>query len=277
MAHIVGGFIVPHNPIMFAAPDAAPEAARQRIYGAYAAAAERIGALGATTAVIIGCDHYILFGTHCLPQYIIGTGEVEGPLDQLPGLKRGPISANPALARHIAETGFAEGFDFTVGRMMTVDHSIAIPHKLLLAPHPDITTIPIMLAAGVDPYLRKRRAFDLGGLIRRAISAFPSNEKVVVIGSGGISHWVGSEQTGRVNTDFDRLVLDAVADGDVDALIALDDDYILEHGGNGAMEIRTFICAMGAMGPVRGDIIAYEPVEAWITGMGFAELRTVDP
>lgn len=273
MAQIVGGFVVPHNPVMYAAPDAASEAARARIYGAYAVTAERIRALGATTAVIIGCDHYIVFGTHCLPQYIIGTGEVEGPIDQLPGLKRGPIGSNPGLARHIAGTGFEDGFDFAVGRMMTVDHSIAIPHRLMVVPNEGMTTIPIMLAAGVDPYLRKRRAFELGRLVHKAIRSYPGDDKVIIVGSGGISHWVGNEHSGRVNSEFDRMVLDAVVAGDAEKLIGLDDDYIVEHGGNGAMEIRTFICAMGAMGPVRGEVIAYEPVEAWITGMGFAELR----
>lgn len=273
MAQIVGGFVVPHNPIMFMAPEAPSEAQRRKVHDAFGRTAERIAELGATTAVVIGCDHYILFGTHCLPQYIIGTGEVDGPVDQLPGLKRGRLEANPGLARHIAETGFASGFDFTVGRVMTVDHSVAIPHKLMITPNPGVKTVPIMLAAGVDPYLPKRRAFELGKLIRKAIDSYPGEEKVVVVGSGGISHWVGDEQSGRVNSEFDELVLDAVVAGDAERLITLDDDYILEHGGNGAMEIRTFICAMGAMGPMKGELIAYEPVKEWITGMGFAELK----
>lgn len=273
MAQIVGGFVVPHDPIMFVAPDAPSEAERKRVYDAYARTAERIAELGATTAVVIGCDHYILFGTHCLPQYIIGTGEIDGPLDQLPGLKRGPIEPNPELARHIAQTGFDNGFDFAVGRVMTVDHSVAIPHKLMIAPNPGVKTVPIMLAAGVDPYLPKRRAYELGKLVRKAIDSYPSEEKVVVIGSGGISHWVGDEHSGRINPDFDQLVLDAVIAGDAEKLIALEDSYILEHGGNGAMEIRTFICAMGVMGPMKGEVIAYEPVKEWITGLGFAELK----
>ena len=273
MAQIVGGFVVPHDPVMFAAPDAPSEAERKRVYDAYAHTAARIAELGATTAVIIGCDHYILFGTNCLPQYIIGTGEIDGPLDQLPGLKRGPIAANPALARHIAQTGFDNGFDFAVGRVMTVDHSVAIPHKLMVLPNSGVKTVPIMLAAGVDPYLPKRRAFELGKLIGKAIESYPEDEKVVVIGSGGISHWVGDENSGKINPEFDKMVLDAVVAGDAEPLIALEDAYILEHGGNGAMEIRTFICAMGAMGPMQGEVIAYEPVKEWITGLGFAELR----
>jgi len=97
-----------------------------------------------------------------------------------------------------------------------------------------------------------------------------------VFGTGGISHWVGEAQMGRVNEEFDRMVLSCVEKGDVESLIKLDTDYILEHGGNGALEIRNFICAMGAMsglkGKIKGRVICYEPMPQWITGLGFAEL-----
>jgi protocatechuate 4,5-dioxygenase beta chain len=56
------------------------------------------------------------------------------------------------------------------------------------------------------------------------------------------------------------------------ALIALDDAEIVERGGNGALEIRNFICAMGAVRGCTGRIIAYEH-EDTRTGLGFAELR----
>jgi protocatechuate 4,5-dioxygenase beta chain len=61
--------------------------------------------------------------------------------------------------------------------------------------------------------------------------------------------------------------------GDVDGLIALPDDYILAHGGNGALEVKNWICAMAALGNARASVIAYEPVPEWITGIGFAELK----
>jgi hypothetical protein len=48
--------------------------------------------------IIVGCDHYILFGTHCLPRYVIGTGDVDGPIDRLPGLDRGAVRNHEALA-----------------------------------------------------------------------------------------------------------------------------------------------------------------------------------
>jgi protocatechuate 4,5-dioxygenase beta chain len=274
MAEIVGGFVVPHDPVMYALPEGPPAAQRDAVHRAYARCAERLAELGADTAIIIGCDHYILFGPGALPPYVIGTGDVEGPVDQLPGLKRKPIAAAPALARHIAAHGSETGFDWTVGRAMAVDHSIAIPHDLIVAKVPGVRTIPVMLACGVDPYLPKRRAFELGRNIADAVASFEGPARVAIIGSGGISHWVGTAEMGRINPDFDRMVLAALERGDAEALIGLDDATILAEGGNGAMEIRTFICAMGALGPgCRAEVIAYEPVPEWVTGLGFAELR----
>jgi len=273
MARIVGGFCVPHNPVMFFHPDAPPAETRQLVQDAYAGIAARIAALRADTAIIIGCDHYILFGTECLPRYVISTGEIEGPIDQLPGLRRAPIAGHGALGRHISEDGFAKGFDWAVGRYMTVDHSVAIPHHFMIRPNTGMRSVAVMLACGVDPYLPMARAWALGEQIAQAVASFPGDERVVVIGSGGISHHVGDERMGEVNPQFDRRILGILERGDRDAMLALSDEEILRDGGNGAMEIRTYACAMAATRAAGGETLAYAPITEWVTGMGFAELR----
>lgn len=276
MGKIVGGFLVPHDPVMFVVPQAPAEDIRQRMWGAFEECAARLARLEASSVVIIGADHYFNFGTGCLPQYLIGTGDVDGPLDVLPGLKRQPIPANEALAGFIAEHGHASGFDWAVARAFTVDHAVAIPDRLIVDPvrrqGQSIGTIPVYLAAGVDPYIRMQRAIELGGAIRAAVEAAPADERVVVIGSGGISHWVGTAEMGRVNEDFDREIMGYACRGELSAMAALSDDYILEHGGNGAMEIRQWACAMGAMPGARGELIDYAAVREWVTGLGFVQL-----
>ena len=109
MGKIVGGFLVPHDPVMFIAPKAPQEDVAQRMWGAFATCAERLADLNATSVVVIGADHYMLFGTGCLPQYLIGTGDVDGPIDPLPGLRRGVIPDNQKLANFIAEHGTDAG------------------------------------------------------------------------------------------------------------------------------------------------------------------------
>lgn len=277
MGKIVGGFLVPHDPVMLIAPDAPAPEIRARMWGAFSACAERLAALRPTSVVIVGADHYMLFGTSCLPSYLIGTGDVDGPLDSLPGLKRGVIPNSAALATHIAMHGWDTGFDWAVARALTVDHAVGIPNQLIVQPlrvaGAVVGTIPVYLAAGVDPYIRLRRAAQVGSQIRAAVESFSQEERVVVIGSGGISHWVGTADMGRVNEQFDREILGYAERGDLDGICALSDEYILEQGGNGGMEIRNWICAMGALIGARGEVIDYAPVPEWVTGLGFVQLH----
>ena len=271
MGVVAGAFFVPHDPLVFIAPDAAGPDARARVRQAYAEVAARIDALEPDAAIVVGADHYINFGPGCLPQYLIGVGEVCGPLERFPGVPQGPLASCPSLARHIAESGFAEGFDWAVAKVITVDHSIGLPARVCLKPH--VAVIPVYLASGVDPFLSLRRAYDLGSSILRAVQSWPQETRVVAIGSGGLSHWVGMPQQGQVSPDFDRKILGWLVAGEAERMIELTDAEILDQGGNGAMEIRNFLCAMAMVPGAGGTVIAYEPVPAWITGLGFAELR----
>lgn len=277
MGKIVGGFLVPHDPVMFVAPEAPQESVAQRMWGAFATCAQRLAQLNATSVVIIGADHYMLFGTGCLPQYLIGTGDIDGPIDALPGLRRGVIPDSQKLASFIAEHGKDNGFDWAVGRAFTVDHAVAIPNQLIVEPvraqGQRIGTIPVYLASGVDPFIKMQRAIALGGAIKAAIEASPDDERVVVIGSGGISHWVGVPEMGKVNEAFDREIMDYAVRGDLAGIGALSDEYILANGGNGGMEIRQWACAMGAMPGAKGEIIDYAAVPEWVTGLGFVQLH----
>ncbi|GAB2450463.1 hypothetical protein [Nocardia tengchongensis] len=271
MAELVGGFLVPHDPMVLTDPQAPPVAVRDRIADAYAEVARRVADLAATTLIIIGTDHYLLFGPGCLPQALIGSGDLEGPMERLPGMRKRRLPDNQALARHLVSHGHRTGIDWAVADSLTVDHSIAIPYFRIGA-DAELAVVPIYLACGVEPLLPLRRAEQIGQNLKAAVQSWDDDERVVVIGSGGISHWVGTSDMGRVNETFDRMILDLVVAGDVETLVSFSDEYILEHGGNGGLEIRNFVAAMAALGPCTGNVIAYEAVPEWITGLGFAEL-----
>ena len=274
MAIIVGGFILPHDPLIFAAPTAVQPSRREAVMNAFERIRMRIAELDADTAIIVGADHYILFGPNNLPSMLIGIGDVEGPIEKFSGIEQGPIPNNEPLARHILKCGQEQEFDWSVAKSLTVDHSIGIAARLCALPNEGMRVIPIYLASGVEPMIRTRRAYDLGRLVQRAVASWPADERVVVIGSGGISHWVGMPEMGRVNEAFDRMVLDCIVRGDAETLINIPDDEVVAQAGNGALEIRHFLLAMGAVPDCEGELIAYEPVPEWITGLGFAELRS---
>ena len=84
--------------------------------------------------------------------------------------------------------------------------------------------------------------------------------------TGGISHWVGTPETGRINPDWDHRILDHIARADVAALTRLTWEEIERDGGNGGQEIRNWIALLGAVPGWKGEVLAYEPVPEWITG-----------
>lgn len=276
MAEIVGGFLMAHDPLITANPEVADPKQRDNVMAAFTEMQGRVRDLGATTAIIIGDDHYVMFGPHCLPQMLIGVGDLEGPIEPWLRIERGPVENNVPLALHIMNQGFDDGFDWAVAKVLTLDHATMVPFHMVARPA-GLKMIPIYLACGVEPLIRPRRAYQVGQLIRKAVESFPGDDRVVVFGTGGISHWVGAKEMGRVNEEFDRMVLSYVEKGDAESLIRIDTETILEKGGNGAIEIRNFICAMGAVAGLRGKsvgrIICYEPMPEWITGLGFAELK----
>lgn len=274
MAELVGGFLLPHDPMIVTSPHAVRREVRERVLNAYDEIACRISQLDVTTLVVIGTDHFLLFGPGCLPQALIGAGDIAGPRERLEGMPRRPLPHNAALAQHLINYGHRSAIDWAVARTLTVDHSIAIPY-FLVDRDTRIPLIPIYLACGVDPLLPMRRAREIGVNIREAIAAWPGEERVVILGSGGISHRVGTPDMGTVSEGFDREILDLVAGGDIESLCAMTDEEIVREGGNGALELRIFVAAMAAMGDCTGEVLAYEPVEEWITGLGFVELVPV--
>lgn len=64
-------------------------------------------------------------------------------------------------------------------------------------------------------------------------------------------------------------MLDALAAGDLTQLDNVADDEITATGGRGAHEIRSWFAALAALGPnCRTDVLFYEAIDEWITGMG---------
>jgi protocatechuate 4,5-dioxygenase beta chain len=251
-----------------------PAEVRDGVFGAYEEISQRLQELDADAVVVFGTDHYLLFGPGCLPQALLGIGELDGPLDRMPGLDRQVIPHHPELAEHILRHVLANDFDLACAKVLTVDHSVAIPHQLIVAPaKAELPVIPFYLACGVDPVIPIRRAATLGRLLRQAVEAWAGDERVVVIGSGGISHSVGEADMGRINTAFDEMVLDHATRGDVEGLCALPDETVLREGGNGAMEIRNFVAALSAVPGAHGEVVAYHPVPEWITGLGFVQIH----
>ncbi len=277
MAELVAGFLIPHVPLIKTNSDAANPAQRSAVASAFQQIAAQLRDRSADTVIIIGSEHCSLFGSECLPPCLIGIGDIQGPMEEWLGIDRQYLPGNPALARHIVDTGFADGVDWSVSRNLLVDHAIMIPFHYAVSPTPAMRVIPIYLNAGVDPAIPSIRAARIGASIAAAIRSWPGNERVAILGTGGLSHWVGMAQMGQVNDVWDQQIIALMEAGDLDALITMPDEEILDAAGNGALEIKNHICAMSALPQSRARLIAYEAVPEWISGCGFLELTMDAP
>jgi 2,3-dihydroxyphenylpropionate 1,2-dioxygenase len=77
----------------------------------------------------------------------------------------------------------------------------------------------------------------------------------------------GREGLGRISEEFDRELLGWMETGAYARFAQLDTATIRARGGNGAQEIRTWATVMGAVPDTRGEVLFYEPVPEWLTGV----------
>ncbi|HMP56521.1 MAG TPA: protocatechuate 3,4-dioxygenase [Novosphingobium sp.] len=273
MASLVGAFCVPHIPLIASQPNVAPKRQMQVVMDTFARISARLQELRVDTAIIIGDDHYTVFGPHCLPSILIGIGDVDGPYEDWLKNPRGPIANNEPLANHILNHGFDNGFDWAFAKSLTIDHAVFVPWLKVVKGLPGVRTIPVYVSAGVTPLIRPRRCVDLGRMIRAAVDSFPGNDRVAIIGTGGLSHWVGMAEMGEVNQEWDHAVLDMISRGDIDGLCAMKDEDVLGQSGNGALEYRNWLVAVAAAGTYEMELLCYEPIHAWVAGTAMVELH----
>ena len=273
MATLAGAFCTAHVPLIASQPGIADKKQVEHVMAAFGQIQGRMKELDIDTAIVIGDDHYTMFGPHCLPSILIGIGDVEGPHEEWLGHNRAPIANNEALAEHIMEYGFDQGFDWAVAKSLTIDHSTFVPYLKIIKDLPGVRMIPVYLAAGVMPLIKPKRCVQLGEMIRDAVQAFDGTERVAIVGTGGLSHWVGAANMGKVNQEFDRMMIDMIKRRDIEAMLELTDEYVLETAGNGALEYRNWLVAMGAVQQYECDLLCYEPISPWVTGTTLVELK----
>lgn len=185
MAKIVGAATISHSPLINIVPvDADPEKiARYRI--AALDLGKKIKATNPHLVIVFGQDHQRSFFMDHLPAFCIGVERVDGWGDF--GTAKGPFKNHPGLARHILSVLVDNGIEPSQSYDLRVDHGITQPIQLLDLPE-SLTFIPILINTAIPPMPKMSRCFDLGRLVNEAISSWPEDLRIVVIGSGGLSH-----------------------------------------------------------------------------------------
>jgi protocatechuate 4,5-dioxygenase beta chain/2,3-dihydroxyphenylpropionate 1,2-dioxygenase len=119
----------------------------------------------------------------------------------------------------------------------------------------------------MPPMPSLRRCYEFGMMIRSVIDR--REERVAIIGTGGLSHSPGAPEAEDLDEAFDRYFLSLLDAGDDEAILNIPSDR-LDKAGFGTWEIRQWVTTMGAVRGRRGRSLAYEPVKEWDTGCAVA-------
>lgn len=230
-------------------------AKRDEFYAKLDVQRQEIAESGAEALVVIAAEHFANFFMNNMPAYCIGIGEqYEGPIEDPAWLKiaktkvPGAADLGTRLTREVMNTvdvAYAEEWKF--------DHGIMVPLNFL-TPNYDLPVIPVNINCQGPPLTPLHRAWAFGEALRRACDSVP--EKIAIVGTGGISHWPATPDSGKINEPWDREFLDRLMQNDKDALLSYDDMQTYQDAGQGGFEIRTFIAVAAAAGG-KGELQFY--------------------
>jgi protocatechuate 4,5-dioxygenase beta chain len=253
VAEVVGGVGTSHVPNIGAAMDRGitdTEPWRQ-IFAGYEPARAWVADQRPDVAIVIYNDHGSAFSLDMLPTFAIGVADSYPVADEGYGARPVPqIHGDPDLAWHLVESVQADDFDLTVCQRLPVDHGLTVPLSILFgAPQQwPVRVIPIALNVIQYPLPTPARCFALGRAIRRALDSYSPDVRVLVVGTGGMSHQLQGTRVGHINQEFDRMFLEKIR-SDPAALTSLTiPDYIREAGSEGA-ELIMWLVMRGALSP----------------------------
>jgi 3-O-methylgallate 3,4-dioxygenase len=258
------------------------QARHQAVEGAMARLGDFLREAKLDTLIVVGDDQDELYHPGNMPAMLVYYGET------IPNVPLKPV-ANPdwgwraaarwyeekeprdypvdaSLARHLIDELIDAEFDIA-GSDATPEgegegHAIGFVHKRIMK---DVVPIvPICINTYYPPNQpTPRRCYKLGQAIRAAVESYPGDQRVGIVGSGGLSHFV-------VDEALDRGLIDMMRRKDAAGIQA----FPREKLNSGSSEIRNWICVAGAVEHLSLEWSLYEPgyrtPAGTGTGLGFA-------
>jgi len=251
MAKIIGAIATSHTPTIGFAKDRrlGNDPIWKPIFDAYEPIRAWLADKRADVLLTIYNDHVTSFFFDHYSPFALGVDELYWPADEGGGVRKvPPLPGAPQLARSIATSLFAEEFDISTFRGKPVDHGCFSPLSMLA--DPDGTwpwrVLPLQVGVLQFPIPTARRCYRLGGALGRAIRADPSDLRVVIVATGGLSHQVHGERCGFNNPEWDLRFLDLIETDPV-ALTNVTHAEYAERGGLEGAEVIMWLIMRGAL------------------------------
>ncbi len=272
MASIIAGVATSHVPAIGAALDNGKSAEPywQKVFSGFEYSKKWIAEVKPDVIILVYNDHASAFSLEVIPTFAIGCAESFKPADEGWGPRPVPVvQGHPELAWHIAQSTILDEFDMTIVNKMDVDHGLTVPLSLMFG-QPDAWPCPVIpLAVNVVQYPPPtgHRCYELGKAIARAVASFPQDLRVVVFGTGGMSHQLQGPRAGLINSVFDNKFLDDFST-DPEALTRIKHVEFLREAGSEGIELVMWLIMRGALDLHAKEIHRFYHVPASNTAVG---------
>ncbi|MEQ6291111.1 class III extradiol dioxygenase family protein [Vogesella sp. GCM10023246] len=255
MATIVGGITTSHVPAIgrAIAQNLQQDAYWKPFFDGFAPVQQWLDEVKPDVAVVIYNDHGLNFFLDKLPTFAVGAAAQYCNADEgwgIPTLP--PFPGDAALSWQLINSLVQDEFDITSCQEMLVDHAFSLPMKLLW-PQGDtipVRTIPVCINTVQYPLPSATRCFKLGQAIGRAIASWPDELKVVIIGTGGLSHQLDGERAGFINKAFDTRFMDSLA-ANPQWVTQYSNEQLVEYTGTQGVELLMWVATRAAL---TGDV-----------------------
>jgi len=254
-----------HAPGIIGRAELADPELRDPLYAAYDDMRERLESSRPDALVVLAAEHFANFFMDNMPSFAVGMADFyDGPIENPAWLRieRTRVPGNRDLSKRLIEE-IMQTSDVSYAEEWKLDHGIMVPLHFL-TPRYDLPLVPANINCQGPPLTPLTRAWAFGEALRRAADAVP--ERIAVVGTGGISHWPATPDSGKINEAWDREFLDRWCRNDRDALVDYDDQSVYVDAGQGGFEIRTFVAVAGAAGGATGTVQFYAPIPIFAVG-----------
>lgn len=256
MAKIVGGIVTSHVPAIgrAIAGNLQEDPYWKPFFDGFERVHEWLDAVKPDVAVVIYNDHGLNFFLDKQPTFAVGAAPEYCNADEGWGIPTlSPFKGDLDLSWHLINELVAREFDLTTCQEMLVDHAFTLPLKLLWpeAEHCPIRTVPVCLNTVQFPIPSATRCYKLGQAIGEAIESWDEDVRVVVIGTGGLSHQLDGERAGFINKEFDLKFMASMVD-DPKWATQFSSEQLVDHAGSQGIELLMWLAARAALpGEVR--------------------------
>jgi len=220
--------------------------------------------------ILVYNDHASAFSLEIIPTFALGCAAEFPPADEGWGPRKVPVvKGHPELAWHIAQSVILDEFDLTIVNNMPVDHGLTVPLSLLFGQPQEWPCQVIPLAVNVVQYPPPtgNRCYNFGKAIRRAVECFDQDLKVMIFGTGGMSHQLQGPRAGLINRAWDTAFLDKLVTEPQTLAKMPHLEYVREAGSEG-IELVMWLIMRGALDEKVREVYRFYHVPASNTAVG---------